>query len=80
MGVRFCPGQGWEDRVDLALTLLAEVKGQKRTRRGVGSRSGTRIQWAAAVDTAEEPGDAWALAEQRERSQRPGLPNPEWPS
>lgn len=80
MGVRFCPGQGWEDRVDLALTLLEEAKGQKCTRRGVGSRSGARIQWAVAADTAEEPGDTWALAEQQERSQRHGLPSPEWPS
>ena len=79
-GVRFCPGLRWEERVDLVLTLLVEVKGQKCTRRGVGSRFGAWIQWAVAAGTAEEPGDTWALGDQQERNQRHGIPNPEWPS
>lgn len=69
--MRFCPGQRWEDRVDLALTLLAEVKGQKCTRRGAGSRSGAWIQWAVAADTAEEPGDTWALAREEPEAWAP---------
>ena len=63
----------------MVLTLLVEVKGQKCTRRGVGSRFGAWIQCAVAAGTAEEPGDTWALGDQQERTRAMGSPTQSGP-